>query len=249
MNAEIRFKDKRILEALEYIDEKYIDDVFDVLKEPIYSNGGKLKISPFKRWRYYIAAAACLLVLALAMPLFSYLPEIINSFAAGWWEGTETLEVPETTNGMYDEYILTEEDLAQINEAYMQKELDEWKNQGITLTDEQIEQIKNSKYSKYALTVDEAMKRSTDGRFYFGKYGNCVVLGITPLIHTMEVNSYELGNIKFNSHINICVVYEREWLFLPEAYQRGLFTEEEVCKLYEVYNNYFKGEKNNEKDN
>ena len=30
MNAEIRFKDKRILEALEYIDEKYIDDVFDV---------------------------------------------------------------------------------------------------------------------------------------------------------------------------------------------------------------------------
>ena len=27
MNAEIRFKDKRILEALEYIDEKYIDDV------------------------------------------------------------------------------------------------------------------------------------------------------------------------------------------------------------------------------
>ena len=32
MNAEMRFKDKRILEALEYIDEKYIDDVFDFLK-------------------------------------------------------------------------------------------------------------------------------------------------------------------------------------------------------------------------
>ena len=75
MNAEIRFKDKCLLEALEYIDEKYIDDVFDVLKEPVYSNGEQMKISPFKRWRHYIAAAACLLVLALAMPLFTICPK------------------------------------------------------------------------------------------------------------------------------------------------------------------------------
>ena len=34
MNAEIRFKDKRILEALEYVDEKYIDDrVYSVLEK------------------------------------------------------------------------------------------------------------------------------------------------------------------------------------------------------------------------
>ncbi len=99
MNAEIRFKDKRLLEALEYIDEKYIDDVFDFLKEPVYSKGGQMKISPFKRWRHYIAAAACLLVLALAMPLFTHLPEIIDSFAAGWGEGTEesTNRLNETT--------------------------------------------------------------------------------------------------------------------------------------------------------
>ncbi|MBQ8258299.1 MAG: hypothetical protein IJY97_01950 [Clostridia bacterium] len=99
MNAEIRFKDKRLLEALEYIDEKYIDDVFDFLKEPAYSKGEQTKISSFKRWRHYLAAAACLLVLALAMPLFTHLPEIINSFAAGWGDGTEesTDRLNETT--------------------------------------------------------------------------------------------------------------------------------------------------------
>lgn len=129
MNAEIRFKDKRILEALEYIDEKYIDDVFDVLKEPIYSKGGNLKISHFKRWRHYLAAAACLLVLALATPLFTHLPEIINSFAAGWGSETDdvsdTLDIPETTEELVSDfdpnYVLTEEDRA-LFEAAIKKE-------------------------------------------------------------------------------------------------------------------------------
>ena len=151
MNAEIRFKDKRLLEALEYIDEKYIDDVFDFLKEPAYSKGEQTKISLFKRWRHYLAAAACLLVLALAMPLFTHLPEIINSFAAGWGDGTETLEVPETTNGMYDEYILTEDDLAQLNYAYERWIIG----------------------SKYADSVEEAMTQKY-GPVYIGKFGDCI---------------------------------------------------------------------------
>ena len=98
MNAEIRFKDKRILEALEYIDEKYIDDVFDFLKEPDMMANENVKRSPFRYWKHYLGFVACLLVLALAMPLFTHLPEIINSFAAGWGEGTETLKGDETTN-------------------------------------------------------------------------------------------------------------------------------------------------------
>lgn len=132
MNAEIRFKDKRILEALEYIDEKYIDDVFDVLKEPTYSKGGNLKISPFKRWRHYLAAAACLLVLALAMPIFGMVADVINSFAAGWGSGTDnvsnTLEIPDTTEELVSDfdpnYVLTEEDRA-LFEAALKKEFNE----------------------------------------------------------------------------------------------------------------------------
>ena len=89
MNAGMRFKDKRILEALEYIDEKYIDDVFDFLKEPDMMANENVKRSPFRYWKHYLGFVACLLVLALATPLFTHLPEIINSFAAGWGEGTE----------------------------------------------------------------------------------------------------------------------------------------------------------------
>ena len=99
MNAEMRFKDKRILEALEYIDEKYIDDVFDFLKEPDMMANENVKRSPFRYWKHYLGFVACILVLALATPLFTHLPEIINSFAAGWGEGAEqsTNRFDETT--------------------------------------------------------------------------------------------------------------------------------------------------------
>lgn len=99
MNAEMRFKDKRLLEALEYIDEKYIDDVFDFLKEPDIMANENVKRSPFRYWKHYLGFVACLLVLALATPLFTHLPEIINSFAAGWGEGAEqsTNRFDETT--------------------------------------------------------------------------------------------------------------------------------------------------------
>lgn len=83
MNAEIRFKDKRILEALEYIDEKYIDDVFDVLKEPDMTQSVQVKRSPFRHWKQYLALAACLILLAFATPIFGYVAEFIGSFAAG----------------------------------------------------------------------------------------------------------------------------------------------------------------------
>ena len=83
MNAEIRFKDKRILEALEYIDEKYIDDVFDVLKEPDMNQNVRVKLSPFRHWKQYLALAACLILLAFATPIFGYVAEYIGSFAAG----------------------------------------------------------------------------------------------------------------------------------------------------------------------
>ncbi|MBR6577463.1 MAG: hypothetical protein IKK74_00805 [Clostridia bacterium] len=83
MNAEIRFKDKRILEALEYIDEKYIDDVFDVLKEPDMTQSVQVKRSPFRHWKQYLALAACLILLAFATTIFGYVAEFIGSFAAG----------------------------------------------------------------------------------------------------------------------------------------------------------------------
>ena len=83
MKSEVIFKDKRLLEALEYIDEKYIDDVFNIIKEPDSSNGGYTKTSPLRHWRQYLAAAACILLLAMAMPFVGYVANVIGSIAAG----------------------------------------------------------------------------------------------------------------------------------------------------------------------
>ena len=83
MNTEIRFKDKRLIEALEYIDEKYIDDVFNVLKEPDMTQNAQAKFSPFRHWKQYLALAACIILLAFATPIFGYVAEFIGSFAAG----------------------------------------------------------------------------------------------------------------------------------------------------------------------
>ena len=96
MNRAIIMKDRRLIEALDYIDDEYIASAAlykmraDAEKHaPLAQTAGQ---SIKKHWKHYLGFVACLLVLALATPMFTRLPEIINSFAAGWGEGTE--EVP-----------------------------------------------------------------------------------------------------------------------------------------------------------
>jgi hypothetical protein len=96
MNAEIRFKDKRLIEALEYIDDKYIEDVFNVLKEPDMVHSEHKITSPFKHWRQYLTLAACLVLLAFATPIFGYVSEFISSLAAGI--GSDTSSMTESSD-------------------------------------------------------------------------------------------------------------------------------------------------------
>ena len=146
----------------------------------------------------------------------------------------------ETTNGMYDEYILTEDDLAQINEAHFLDGIADLIEQGCDLSDEEIEQRRNSKYSKYALTVDEAMQRSKEDRFYFGKFGDCFIFKIGPGERpSFNPMTYILGEYKITIQGFIRVVYNYEWIHLSEAYERGLLSDKDVAKLYEVYCKYY----------
>ncbi|MBO5971183.1 MAG: hypothetical protein J6S14_22140 [Clostridia bacterium] len=78
-------EDKRLLGALDYIDEKYIAEVTESYKifEP---SDGKitarrtLKIS----LRQFAALAACLILLSAAFPVTNYVVKAIKNFAAGW---------------------------------------------------------------------------------------------------------------------------------------------------------------------
>ncbi len=103
MNRAIIMKDRRLIEALDYIDDEYIASAalykmraYAENSRPLAQTAGQ---SIKKHWKHYLGFVACLLVLALATPLFGYLPEIINSFAAGWGEVTEesTNRLNETT--------------------------------------------------------------------------------------------------------------------------------------------------------
>lgn len=113
MNRVIIMKDRRLIEALDYIDDEYIASAalykmrsYAESTRPLAQTAGQ---SVKKHWKHYLGFVACLLVLALATPLFTHLPEIINSFAAGWAQESETLKGDETTNEIFDESILNDE--------------------------------------------------------------------------------------------------------------------------------------------
>ena len=109
MSTEKAFRDTRLLEALEYIDKRYIAEVFDDMKVPSmpeeYVPG---KRSPFKYWRQFVAAAAVLLLLSMASPITNFVVETVRSIAAGW--GSETT-LEESSN------VLENEDTVSLNDT------------------------------------------------------------------------------------------------------------------------------------
>ena len=253
MNAEMRFKDKRILEALEFIDEKYIDDVFDFLKEPVYSKGGQMKISPFKHWRHYLAAAACLLVLALAMLLFTHLPEIISSFAAGWGEVTDENGIPYTYPMFVDdlEEISPEEILA-IEELFYKQNYDELYNDHYRSYLYNLELGKNITFnhesvSKLSQTYAERERHRFfnemyyGSKRYYGKINDCVILasvGMDCLYWIIDVAGYKFA---FPSSSTIYVIKDNVIYDIKEAYDLGYLTNEQIgilAERHEVYQKF-----------
>lgn len=82
------FKDTRLLEALDYIDQDLIGKVAVKLKfeesavlteEPVMTWR-----TPFKHWKRMLATVACLLLLSAAFPVLNY---AVQRFGTGIWEG------------------------------------------------------------------------------------------------------------------------------------------------------------------
>ena len=87
------FTDRRLLQAIDLIDPKFVAEVFDDLKVPKNYQTEYTKPSPFKHWKQYLAAAACILLLSFLIPTFSYVSEVIGSIVAG--TGANTTEMTE----------------------------------------------------------------------------------------------------------------------------------------------------------
>ncbi len=79
------FKDTRLIEAFEQIDPKYIAEVGESLKlRSVYTKQGEQSKNKLRmNIKQITVLAACVLVLAFAMPLFGYVAGVIGSLAAG----------------------------------------------------------------------------------------------------------------------------------------------------------------------
>ncbi len=83
------FTDRRLLQAIDLIDPKFIAEVFDDLKVPDTSKGYVSdKRGLHRAYRQFIALAACLILLSAAFPIAHYVLVNYDFQAGGWGSGT-----------------------------------------------------------------------------------------------------------------------------------------------------------------
>lgn len=93
------FKDSRLLEAFDFIDQKYIAEVADSLK---FEKSAPMPAKGFNRrtWRHIAALAACVLFLGAVIPMMTYLlrnfGDIASWFPEDTTEESNPLTEPET---------------------------------------------------------------------------------------------------------------------------------------------------------
>jgi len=124
MKREKNFKTARLIEALEYIDVRFIEEAAEKIKPRPTGQAFYGKPSRSKAMRQFLALAACVLLLSAAIPAITYLanhlPDIVAFFTGDETTGTdpelthpetpptetsrapETTTEPETTAPLYD---------------------------------------------------------------------------------------------------------------------------------------------------
>jgi hypothetical protein len=203
-------KDRRLIEALDYIDDEYIASaaLYKMRAEaerarPLAQTAGQ---SIKKHWKHYLGFAACLLVLALATPLFTHLPEIINSFAAGWGEGseetTENLNTHLTEPINTDPYSINQAELDQINAAWAK--------------------YTNNQDVLYCSNPADIHYLTGDQYCFYGKYNGCIVLyyfSALPRYSEYEIHGYlfripcgKLWVCRYGEPYNLSSAYKNGWL-------------------------------------
>jgi len=225
------FKDTRLIEAFDHIDPKYIAEVGESLKlHSVYTKEGeqpknKLHINV----KQITALAACVLLLALATPLFTHLPEIINFFAAGWGEGTEE-EVP---------YLQFSPDLEPISKELAEEINEEFIPYFMQVTKEECRALYGENYAEEL--VDYRVIRTEDVRSpYLGTLGDYVVF--TAMVSFDGFNwAVYIGGYKFAPHTYLYNTKTKALCTLNEAYNDkivSVYDLEFLNKRWKAFENY-----------
>ncbi len=263
MSKERVITDRRLLAALDYIDQKYIDDVFSIIKEPEADTAVPVKSwrTPFKHSKIYVALVASLLLLAMASPLVNFITYVVSNFTAGAGSGT-TEEMSEDIvtdeNGIpytYPMFVedlepLTAEEMLRIDELWFKRayERNYHSNYKAYLNSGYSESEARAWADKIATRETNALHKHrffnewyyVDSRYY-GKINDCVILvsvGMAAVMTEYEIAGY---TISFSNSAEINVINDDAILSLKEAYDLGYLTDDNIGLISErndAYNLY-----------
>lgn len=212
MSMNIKPENRRLLEALSFIDDSIVSDMLAEIKIPDAPSPERNKKVTRRSIRYFLALAASLVLMSAVIPLITYLIEI--------YPFGQSDPAAQPTESDFEDYIITETDLAAINSAW------------------------NAKFGtgNFADTPEEAMRRNKYGTFYFGRYGYSIVI-------IEQSDSNTLGGCTMGSNYEYPMSFkngQKMWVFNSEdvytpyeAEREGVLTQDHVAAIYGFYQNYY----------
>ncbi len=237
------FRDTRLLDALEYIDDEYIASAARYkMKYTEETHEHKMTWrTPFKHWKQFVALAACLILLSVASPLANFISQAVSNFRAGAGSGsvdstTQTIE--EETNPFFWMYTpelepLTQEQVDECNRAYRLKcfgTLEEY----IATYPEEKKQYAEENYYDLVFIVPHR------GAPYLGTFNGAIVSVWTS--DAMESVEIVIGNyvMYFPTASGILVYKEGEICDIVSAYEKGWLTDDNIKTISERLEKYHK---------
>lgn len=235
------FRDTRLIEAFEYIDPKYINEVGAGLKlRSVYSAEEEHTKPTFRTHVKQLATlAACILLLSLASPMVSYIAEVIRDFNAGAGSGNvdSTTQMIEETSPLFWMYTpelepLTQEQVDECNRAYRLKcfgTLEEY----IATYPEEKKQYAEENYYDLVFIVPHR------GAPYLGTFNGAIVSSWTS--DAMEAVEIVIGEyvMYFPTISGIIVYKDGEICDIVSAYEKGWLTDDNIKIISERLDKYY----------
>ncbi len=252
MSKERVITDRRLLAALDYIDQKYIDDVFSIIKEPSADTAEPVRTwrTPFKHWKQIVALAACLILLSAASPLANFISQAVSNFRAGAGSGTtesseilntesiETTNLIEETSPFFWMYTpelesLTQEQVDECNQA--------WRLKVCGTLEDYIASYPEGKEQKAEKDYYETMFISTEkSRPYLGTFNGAIVSA--GILDSMEETIIKVAGyvISFPTSAGISAYKDGEICSIKTAYEKGWLTDDNIRVISERVKKYYK---------
>lgn len=234
------FTKRRLLDAIEYIDDKYIASAARYKMKikpyssepPVQTVGGSLK----KYWKQYLGLVACLLIVALASPLFILVAQNITSLLAGSSIGRQE-DVP---------YLQFSPDLEPISkelvEEINEKFFDYYFNYEYTLEDFYRDE---GEKAEDRFNIHHRVIRNYDvSSPYLGTIGDYVIfIAFANTIMTLE---NEIAGYTFETHTYVYDTENKSLCQLKEAYEQGLLSKSDILLLSNRRREFYEFSKENE---